>query len=64
MDQQAFTIDEFAKAHRVSRELVYKMLREGTGPRIFKAGSRTLISIEAAAEWRRQREAAAAPQAA
>jgi hypothetical protein len=35
------------------------MQREGWGPTVMHVGSRTLISIEAAAAWRKQREEAA-----
>jgi hypothetical protein len=52
----AFTVSEFCEAHRISRALFYLLVREGTGPRILKAGRRTLITIDAAAEWRRRME--------
>jgi hypothetical protein len=55
-DPLAFTVDEFCMTHRISRPFFYKLLKDGTGPRIMKAGLRTLISIEAAADWRRARE--------
>lgn len=64
MDQSiangAFTVREFCDAHRISLAFFYKMKSEGWGPREMHAGSRVLISFEAAAEWRRAREAAAA----
>jgi len=44
----AFTVPEFCDAHRISRALFYIMLRDGRGPRLIKAGRRTLISAEAA----------------
>jgi len=59
MDQQAYTVDEFCQAHRLCRATLYNLLKRGRGPRTMKAGSRTLISIEAAADWRRQMEAEA-----
>ena len=59
MDKQCFTVNEFCEAHRISRARFYEMLQQGSGPRILKCGSRTLVSIEAAAEWRRRMEAAA-----
>jgi hypothetical protein len=58
-DRAAFTIAEFCKAHRLSRSALYKMWAAGTGPRIMRAGSKVLISIEAAGDWRRAREAEA-----
>jgi hypothetical protein len=51
-----YSIREFCDAHRISIDHYFKLQREGLGPRIMKAGARTLISLEAAAEWRRARE--------
>lgn len=56
--KKAFSIDEFCSAHGISRAMFYKILKEGTGPRTMRVGSRTLISDEASADWRRQMEAA------
>jgi hypothetical protein len=58
LDRQGFTIDEFCEAHRISRALYYKLRRLGLGPREMVVLSRRIISAEAAAEWRRAREAA------
>jgi len=55
-----FTIKEFCEAHKISQAFYYIMKNEGWGPREMHAGQRVLISNEAAAEWRRAREAAAA----
>ena len=44
-------------ANRISRGLFYKLLKAGTGPRIMKAGGRTLISAEAERNWHRELEA-------
>jgi hypothetical protein len=54
----AFTVREFCWAHRISRALFYLMMREGRGPRVMKARRRTLITAEAAAEWRQRMESA------
>jgi predicted DNA-binding transcriptional regulator AlpA len=62
-----FSVQEFCHAHRISRGTFYKLLSAGRGPRAIKIGTRTLITTEAAEEWRRrmEREAAiAAPEAA
>lgn len=56
IDEPVFDINEFCKKHRISRRLLYKLWSEGTGPRVIKLGRRTLISIEAAADWRKQME--------
>ncbi len=59
MGRAAFSVAEFCREHGISRGLFYNMLREGRGPHVIKAGRRTLISHEAAAEWRRRMEGAA-----
>jgi predicted DNA-binding transcriptional regulator AlpA len=55
--RSAFSIPEFCAAHSISRALFYLLLREGRAPAVMKVGRRTLISIEAAAAWRRRMEA-------
>jgi hypothetical protein len=57
---EAFTVSEFCKAHRISRALFYILLRNGRGPRVMRAGRRTLVSANAADAWRRGLEAASA----
>lgn len=59
MGRAAFSVAEFCREHGISRGLFYRLLREGRGPRVIKAGRRTLISREAAEQWRRRMEAAA-----
>ena len=54
---RAFSIDEFCEAHRISRSTFYKLRQVGKGPRTMTVLSRTLISAEAAAEWRAKMEA-------
>jgi len=56
-DADAFSVEEFCRRHRISVQLFYKNRKQM--PRSFKIGSRVLISKEAAAAWRRQREQAA-----
>ena len=58
--QLAFTIKTFCLAHAISEGLYFKMKQLGLAPREMKIGKLVLISHEAAHEWRRQREAAAA----
>ena len=53
---QAFDVPQFCAAHSISRSLFYLMQRNGRGPRTFKAGRRTLVSREAAEEWRARME--------
>ena len=46
-DLSAFTIDQFCQRNSISRSTYYKMLREGTGPRLMSAGGMHRISVEA-----------------
>ena len=58
-DHLALSIDEFCARHSISRAHYYNLKKAGLGPREMPLGTRVLISVEAAAEWRRQREAGA-----
>ncbi len=53
-----YSVTDFCREHGISRGLFYSLLREGRGPRVIKAGRRTLISREAAEQWRRRMEGA------
>jgi hypothetical protein len=61
MEPAAYSIDAFCKAHSISRSMFYKISDLGLGPRVMRVGTRAIISKESAADWRRQREIAAAP---
>jgi hypothetical protein len=52
-----YTIPTFCTAHNLSQAFYYKLKSQGLGPVEMKVGSRRLVSFEAAAEWRREREA-------
>jgi hypothetical protein len=41
----------------ISQSYFHALVAKGKGPRLMKIGARTLISVEAAAEWRKQQEA-------
>ena len=56
----AYSVREFCCLHGIGRSTFYALLAAGLGPRTFKVGARTLISAEAAEEWRRTREGRAA----
>jgi hypothetical protein len=58
----AMSIAEFCRRHSLSEPLYYKLQKLGLGPKTFKAGSRTLISTESAAKWRKAQERAASKQ--
>lgn len=51
-----YTIPQFLGSHNVSRTHFYALVKEGKGPRLMKVGRRTLVSAEAAADWRKQME--------
>jgi len=52
----SYSIDEFCNLNGISRSGFYHLLKRGDGPTIMKVGHRTLVSAEAAAEWRRRME--------
>ena len=58
-DLDAHSVPEFCRRHRICRATFYNLRRKGLAPRVMKVGNRTLISREAAAEWRRRMEAEA-----
>ena len=54
----AFSIADFCCAHGgMSQAFFHALVAKGKGPRLMKVGARTLISVEAAAKWRRAQEA-------
>jgi hypothetical protein len=53
-----YDIRVFCDAHKISRSSLYNSWQAGTGPRFFRVGTSIRISREAAAQWRREREAA------
>jgi hypothetical protein len=53
-----YTFAEFCRAHRISRSKLYRLLREGRGPRVMAIDSHHRISREAAADWRHAQELA------
>ena len=56
-EADAYSVEEFCRRHRISVQLFYKLRPEM--PATFNVGNRRLISREAAAAWRREREQAA-----
>lgn len=57
MTKSCYTVEEFCFEHgALSRPFFYKLIKDGKGPRLMKVGRRTLITAEAAAEWRKQME--------
>ena len=51
-----YSTAEFCRSASISEEMFYKLRRTGRGPKIFKLGARTMISVEAARRWIEERE--------
>jgi hypothetical protein len=60
----SYTVEEFCEAERMSRSMVYKLWSQGKGPRFYYVGNVRRITHQARIEWQREREAAAAGEAA
>ena len=54
----AYSIRQFCEAHSISVDTYFRLQRANGGPATMKVGGRTLISVEAAEAWRRDRELA------
>jgi predicted DNA-binding transcriptional regulator AlpA len=56
------TVAEVARRHSISRGLLYRLIKEGRGPRLVKVGKRSIITAADEAQWlyglRQQAEAA------
>lgn len=57
---RAYSIDEFCRAYRISKATLFREWKRRRGPRTMKVGRRVLISLDAAVEWQRRKEAEAA----
>jgi hypothetical protein len=56
---KAYSIKQFCALHGISIDTYFRLQRQGLGPATMKVlKNRTLISVEAAAAWRRAREEA------
>jgi hypothetical protein len=60
LERAAYTIREFCDAHRISRSTYYNLRKQGLGPDEARVRDRVIITMEAAARWRRARERATA----
>ncbi len=60
MEKDVYNIIEFCQRHGLSRSSFYNLEKIGQAPRCMRVGARIMISKEAAADWRREREAAPA----
>lgn len=55
-EKKSFSIKHFCATHGISRATFYNLVKKQLAPRLMKVGKRTLISAEAAAEWRARME--------
>lgn len=55
-EMDSISIDEFCRRNSISSQMYYKLKPLGLMPKTFRVGVRVLISKEAAAKWRRDRE--------
>lgn len=62
-DADAYSLAEFCRRHGISLQLYYKLVTQGLAPVTFRVGTRVLVSKEAAAAWRAEREAATTAEA-
>jgi hypothetical protein len=53
-----FSIKSFCAAHGISEGFYFQLRAQGLGPDELRLGTRVLITHEAAARWRAEREAA------
>jgi hypothetical protein len=60
MDSDCFTVEEFCRSHRIGRTTFYALAKIGKAPRTIHLAQKVLVSREAAADWRREREAESA----
>lgn len=58
--RQASTVRQFCDDHQIGRTKFYELIKTGMGPRLMKVGKLTLVSAEAAADWRQRMEQATA----
>jgi hypothetical protein len=54
--EASLTIDEFCKAEKISRSMLYRAWSEGWGPRFYRVGVTRRITYRARLEWQRERE--------
>lgn len=55
-EREIYSIEDFCAAYSLSRSMLYKMWRQGIGPRYFKIGKRVLMTVKAVEAWQRERE--------
>jgi hypothetical protein len=56
------TIESFCLSNAISQSKYFALKREGRGPREIDLGDRIIITAEAEADWRKEREAETAAE--
>jgi hypothetical protein len=51
-----YTVPEFCAAHRISRSKLYDLWARKIGPRRMEVDGKVIITVEGAADWRREME--------
>lgn len=59
----SLTIAQFCKAHSIGRTTLWKMWREGKGPRRFRVGRSVRIPADEARNWRGETDVTAGGEA-
>jgi len=62
LERAAYTIREFCDAHRISKSTYYNLRKQDLGPDEARVRDRVIITMEAAARWRKARERATAAE--
>ena len=62
-ETDAFSLAKFCRRHGISLQMYYKLVQQDLAPVTFNIGTRVLVSREAAARWRAEREEASAAKA-
>jgi hypothetical protein len=60
----AFAFEEWCRYRGFCRATGYNLLKRGKGPKIIKVGARTIVTVEADAEWVARMQAETAGNAA
>ena len=58
VERAAYSIGEFCASHAISKAFYYTLRKRGLAPDEARVGDRVIITVEAAARWRREREKA------
>lgn len=53
-ERGACSVKEFCAQHSIGRSMFYRMVHDGTAPKLTRVGRRVLITREAAEAWRKQ----------